>query len=299
MRACRWCPAGTHLILYGYYGWDGAHRCSTYNGFELLNTFTLASSCILLEVSPEAAVLHFACDERRPGIHIFARNGRQLAQHLPNRRLVPVHGCTSSWQDGSLLAISETGDTLYVCSPAGHLQAISLARPAAQARHFLHGGSKYDALVAVCIIGQQSEVVLVDLAKQHVTCRHALRSVPIQAIDYVNSINLAQCSRGLAFCYNSLGKAAGTRVILNSGTELFVVPDACSPSWDLLGSFLAVKTPTGVSVYSFAGACLATVNGLPTAQPWALPQVHWLPESSELSVWGPSDSALVLLCRFH
>ena len=295
MWACRWCDAGTHLILYGYHGSERAHRCSTYKDVQLLDSFTNETRRSLEAASAGAAVLLFRCENgpNLAGIYTYSRDGRQLAQHLPCVGLFRCYEHTFGWQDESLLAMSMAGDTLHVCSPSGCLQIISLDRPAAQTDQVCVSlASSCNGLAAVCIHGWRSEVVFVDLAKQHVTCRHALPgSMNVQVIDF--SFLIAQCSRSVAISYDGHGVAAETRVISNTGTGLFVVHHACSPSWDLLGSFLAVLIPAGLSVYSITGDCLATVTLRPAAGNWRGAEMQWLPESSQLSIGEglPSEGA--------
>ena len=104
-----------------------------------------------------------------------------------------------------------------------------------------------------------------------------------------------------------------TRVLANNtaGTvptyASFVIPNAYSPSWDMLGKYLAVTVDPGeVSVYDLAGSQLATINELPELySEFGSPMMQWHPNGGELWCAGKSDSSLysasdrLLVCDFR
>ena len=153
-------------------------------------------------------------------------------------------------------------------------------------------------LAAVCIIddSDESEVLIVDLAQQSVASRHDLSSPAI--LDIVSNSEADRSQRSVAQSSSHLAISIGMSVahidqvhttvlsITETGAG-FELPGVWSPSWDLLGRFLAVATPAGVSVYSIAGSCLASLSGLPAGGMES--DVHWLPHSSELMWTGEEE----------
>ena len=135
---------------------------------------------------------NYHCD-----IRTVTRNGTLLSEHRLNTRR-PL--CRTLSYDGSLLAVAKTSDTLYVCSPDGHLQPVSLGRPAVQSGGICTQVSTCNGLAAVCVIGEHgSEVLIVDLAQRSVLRRHDL---PGCAGVYENDeLDLAQSRGSLAFCH--------------------------------------------------------------------------------------------------
>ena len=226
-------------------------------------------------------------------VRTVTRDGTLLAEHL-----LPVISCfcesaTIKWQDGSILAMAEAGNTLFVCSADGHLQPISLDRPAARPRDLSVRVSRCDGLAAVCIIGEQGvtsddstllqvEVLLGDLAHQRVTRRLVQASAIVEEhVDDYDAHTLleaqVQSSCQLAFSFRGC-TAVHTRVLaLERGVD-FIIEGASSPSWDALGRFLAVCMAGGFSLYSTAGCCLASFQVAFAT----VPHVHWHPESCEL-----------------
>ena len=250
-------------------------------------------------------MLHFV-DGRRANpsgqcsICSVAQDGTLLADHLVKTVSFPTF---SAWQDGSLLAVTKTGDTLYVCTAAGHLQAINLGRPAAQASQIATQVSSCNGLAAVCIMGQQAEVLFVDLAKQQVTYRHGLPGVAVMndappgaGIKY---LELAQSSCSLAIASGAENlrlmnmRQAQTRVLATrkedaSWVTKFVLLGGHSPSWDQLGRFLAVMTPAGMCVWSVSGISVAKFSQRPARNHYFV--LCWQPEGSEL-LWEGRDSS--------
>ena len=140
----------------------------------------------LVAASAGASVLHFkrayTCSPDVKGtIRTVTRSGALLAEHSFDVPVAPCRTLTSGWEDDSLLVMARTGSTLYVCSADGRLLAISLGRAALPARELCTEASTCNGLATVCIIGQQSEVLIVDLAHQWVTHRHVLHGAAVDS----------------------------------------------------------------------------------------------------------------------
>ena len=207
-----------------------------------------------------------------------------------------------------MLALAKTGETLFVLSPRGHLQAIGLGRPAAPADQLRIQASSCNGLAAVCFMGYQSEVLLVDLPQQCVTHRYGLPDAAVWEDSNMSLYKypaLAHSSLSLAVCFEVGGKQQ-TRVLATrrhaAGLERFTLAGAWSPSWDWLGRFLVVLTPAGLSVHSASGTHVASLLP-PMLDPCcSLLQVQWQPERNELrcmggtrGIFGPQ---IVLICSF-
>ena len=259
------------------------YQQSIYKGPQLIATFMQPSSYILVAASAEASVLHFVHDNWS-SIRTVLRDGTLVAEH----HVDPISLSRWTWKsklnrDGSFLASAASGERLYVCSADGSLQAIGLGRPAVPANQICIRASNCDALAAVCIIGQQAEVLFVDLAQQRVMHRHDLPSTAIGHANWGEDLDLALSRCSLAFCHS---ESHETRVLASDGTGAgFVLPDAFSPSWDQLGTFLAVMTPAGVRVYTASGKPLASLSRLSAE---ACAELHWQPDSSEL-MWTSKE----------
>ena len=266
---------------------------STYLGIQLLGTFYPTYSSSFVAATAGATVLYFRgwC----PSLSAIAGNGRLLGRHHFNVELKLCQTLTSDGPDGSLLAVAVTGTSLYICSPDGQLQAVCLERPAAPARQLDIQISNCDGLAAVCFLGLQPEVLLVNLARQCVTHRHSLSAA---AVDYSTTsfvgAALARGSCNLALCHAQPNGRLGTRVVAmseahgDSGSHglLFVLAGAWSPSWDMLGRYLAVAGRQGrVSVYNASGMRVASLR--PCPEPGMMMRhVQWQHESSGLRCEG-------------
>ena len=259
-------------------------RYSIYLNGQIVGRFMQPAYWLPVAAAAGASVLHFV-DTPYPGTGIctVTYDGTLLAHHSLATAFESCQTLTSGWQDGSLLVIAKTGDTLSVCSAGGQLQAISLDRPAAKPHEIHLRVSSCGGMAAICIMGQQPEVLLVDLARQRVTQRHGLPG----AAGWPSHFQLAQGSRSLAVSsahkqYMLEIQDVHTQVIPTAGSGAgFIIPGACSPCWDPLGRFLAVLTSTGVSVYSASGTHLAYMSGLPKCG--LIDRLRWQPESSGLT----------------
>ena len=295
-------------------------RFHIFLGLQLLNTFCFpeGESFIVEAATAGAAMLYMSNQHQlEPAsdplcIRTVARNGSLLAEHLFNFALSFCQTLTSGWQEGSLLALAKTGETLFVLSPRGHLQAIGLGRPAAPADQLRIQASSCNGLAAVCFMGYQSEVLLVDLPQQCVTHRYGLPDAAVWEDSNMSLYKypaLAHSSRRLAYCFKEGGEHQ-TRVAglggHSAGLECFVLPGVWSPSWDWLGQFLAVLKPGSLStvwicVYSAAGTCLASLLP-PMLDPCCLFQVQWQPERSELRCVGRQNGHVaprsMFICSF-
>ena len=279
------------------------HRFSTYLGGQLLGTFTLPSEFHCDDICPGARVMHFMTNASV--VRTVTRDGTLLAEHHLGRPVFLGPDLTSGWQDGSMLAVARTGETLFVCSPAGSLSAISLGRPAMDTLEICPHLSSCDALAAVCIIGLQSEVVFVDLSRQCVASRHALPiAAGVKCYEICQgALELAQSRHSLALCPCHGTDRAEARALSISGEELFVIPDACSLSWDQLGIFLAVAIAQArVCVYNLTGSCVISFSGLRPLERRLGPLLQWQPGTTQLRCTGrgPGDSIVVsfLECSF-
>ena len=308
---CRWCIGGTHLIVTSSDYPSGIYNFSTYQGVQLINTFMQSGQYQVAAASVGATVLHLA-DKQWPlaqcSIRTLLRDGTLLAEHC-NLAFSRGDIYESDWQGGSLLAIATSTETLYVCSPAGQLHTISLSRPAAQASQVCTQVSSHGQLAVVCIIGVQAEVLVVDLAQQHVSHRHSLPG-PEDSSFQCRELVIAQSSRSVALSnFQHLvtgdeGRRVGenTIVLATSGSDAgcLVLPGASSLSWDLLGRFLALQTLSSLRVYDMAGTCLATCPRLPALLEYS--RVQWHSETSELMWMGLWTSSRgipsTLLLRF-
>ena len=263
-----------------------------------------------MAASAGASVLYLSC-HRPPGtMSVIAYDGTPLAEHVFNAAFFTCQTLTSGWQDGSLLTVARSGDTLHVCSAGGHLQSVSLGRPAARAELLNVWVSSCDQLAAVCIIGWPPEVTVVDLAQQHVTYRHGPHGLPHELAMLRNSVVLAQSSCHLAVCHcasnNPSDHARGTTWVLaiRGPEQAFVLQKIFSPSWDALGKFLAVAVgEASLSVYTASGTYIASL--MPDLLPYPLLlHVQWQPEGTELRCVGRRGGGLqnnraVWVCRFN
>ena len=322
MSACRWCSGGSHLIATSFQNLpddDYEYWYSIFHGLHLVDTFTQPEEVILWTATAGASVLYFITSDDpdgRVGIRTTLRDGTLVADHLFawDIRIELGETLTNGWQDGSLLAMPGVGDTLFVCSPGGRLHSIGLGRPAAPAFHICIRASSFQGLAAVCVLGQQSEVLIVDLAEQRVRDRLSLPASPMVMVNdrlavkqyaagYL-ALALSSCSLAVSCEPGLEGNSREIRVMSLTGnpTSSWVLPGAFSPSFDPLGRFLAVLTPVNLSVYSVSSrVCLAVVTALPVADPHAELQLHWQPQRGELMcvrrTRTPSCSSVVV-CGF-
>ena len=298
MWARRWCPAGTHMILSCLERSPDSselYQVSTYLGDQLISSFVRPSYCLVLAVAG-GAVLHCVQTGRVHGgqwcIRTVLCDGTLIAEH---RASGAVDCCKMLTSNGNLLAVASTGDMLFVCSADGHLQAISLGRPALQPGQnmIIIQVSSCKGLAAVCIIGEQPEVVFVDLAQQRVMHRHDLP----EAADS-NRVELAQSSCSLALCHHHFGVEPVIKVLATTETgPAWLLSGAWRPAWDVLGRFLAVLTPAGMSVYSASGPqVLACLTGLISGNLHA--HMYWLPDAGALMLVGRSRSEEYAFSRF-
>ena len=108
-------------------------------------------------------------------IRTFTCDGTLLSKHYIDAVSYSFEALLSGGQHGSVLATN--GDTLFVCSATGRLQAISLGHPAVRPCHINALVSSCNQLASVAILGRQSEVLLVDLSQQQVVHRYSLPGV--------------------------------------------------------------------------------------------------------------------------
>ena len=295
--ACRLCPAGTHLIVTSFQKTladsTTVYRHCIYKDHQLVAMIMRPAGHRLMAASAGASVLFFVSDQESlrsncGSIRTVRHDGTLLSEHRIDPISVPRRtDAYHMFQDGKFLALAASGVMLYVCSTDGSLQAISLDRSAVQPERFCIQASSCNGLAAVCIMGQQSEVLFVNLAQKCVVHRHDLPSTAIKYARPGEDLDLAQTSCSLAICHRDSNE---TRVLATDGTSAgFVLPGALRPSWDLLGRFLAVVMLPGVCVYDAKGTCLASLS-MPSAVPSAVgcAELHWQPDSSEL-MWMSHD----------
>ena len=291
LLCCRWCSGQTHLILkHGQRGPDSTllrHYSTTYAGVQLLGTFTLDSKWHLVAAARTSALylMAWAADHpyRQCTLRTMTRDGALLKEHVFGDALDAGKALTSGWQNGSLLAVARTSSTFYVCSPGGHLQAISLARPAMPMGLLHHDISTCNQLAAICVNGQQAELLLVDLAQRRMLYWHSLHGLPSHG-QASGSVVLALSSRNLAvWSHADELSRSSVSVLSTTLASSFVLP-ASRPSWDLLGKFLAViERQVWLSVYAASGALHQTIL-LPHSLPGTeVGLFQWHSERSE--VW--------------
>ena len=287
MLGCRWCQAGTHLVVATREPGKAAYplRISTFQGTQLLGSFTLGGDCWFMAVSAGACSIFFELDYDDVNIPTASSvlattlDGTVTARH----DMVPCWHWRLSGDSSSLLGVSGTDEALYVCPAAAGMQTIGLGRAASEPPRKdsdFRVSSRDGLAIVACPYGPHPELLFVDLAGLRVVHRQAL---PPQCLD------IAQGSRSAALwtsCTSGQTTIVATSTGAEAGRQLFVVPggELECVAWDALGRHLAVASTDRVTVYDgLSGAALASWSTSAAAElRLQLSSVRWLPGSAGL-----------------
>ena len=274
-------------------------RVTAFRGSELVGTFSepltaresdsalhTAAGCFFLVIR----VLEASINSHHTRVLVGALDGSRTAGHP----VVPAADWTCSAQDACLAAVSVFGDTLFICSAAAGMRAVSLnmsPRIFMQSRVSLCG-----ALAAVRSRGQCTDQVLwVDLRRMCVL--HRLQRDP-NLTGVVTAGHIAAGASSVAIwvqegighvtVLSSAGPDRGRPLFSHAGTRNRDADAALACFDSVLGVFLAVVSPDlSVAVrHGVSGQLVATLS---CQAPEAGLQVGWL---SELS-WLPGRAVLV------
>ena len=186
----RWCPAGTHLVVTTRGGPGSARhltRVSTFQGAELLGSFKQNGGRYLAGVSAGASTIYLVLYPRQGSIVLAATpEGTVTARHETGPGFWRY--LALSIDGSSLLGVSGTGETIYVCPAAAAMQTISLGRSASQPQSMKFRVSSRDGLAIVTCFSHrsfqsnndQAELLFVDLAALRVVHRQGL---PAQCLE--------------------------------------------------------------------------------------------------------------------
>ena len=306
----RWCAAGTHLIVTSSVArqeyphlvltssaarQESCKRYSTFEGTQLVASFTLSAAGNLISVAPAAAAIYFAMHDRPAGLLVADRSGAILARHAVAWISEYTLHLSSS---GSLLFLSEDHDVLSICSATGSLRSIRL----------LGGSLGYRAAcsswggLASAVVGSKCKLHFVDLDTGRLVRTHPLDNDIWLEDRPMQELSLAQGMRSVAvgMFFGWTDQVTVDQVTVLStlhGNVLFKVMGrlAC---WDVTGNFLAVTVPPnskhcalcdGVSVHDgMSGACMVT---------WSMQPVPHCVGSVVSLRWLPSSASL--LCELH